>query len=418
MRRDVGGLSVLGGVAIALASALFAPRLATADQAPFWESPVGLTPGSPSSTVRMVAENVDIEVVEIGRGVYAVVAASFDMLNSGPDIQMKVGFPNFLYDVIQEAQGPSAPLEPVTFTPANLTNFRVWSDEAEYAVTKETIKVGGRFSGSEWLVWEMSYQSGKLVHVNVSYQQRLDWEGQLEKGSPWVQPMYVLRTGALWDGTIGEATITMSAPNGGVLLGGPGLFSRRDENGRVQTIPEEGSFLGADSAAEATETRLVWRLRDFKPAQDVGTTYLIAGKRGQLRDAEAALASGAPTGKDYLAAAQAALEVIGKEGPHGTPAAILERYPPLRVKEWAWTSNALLPDSAAIWEAAGDIEFYLAMPARKHHGELACWPANAADAYQLAVVLGSPTAAAKLASLAEARDFRLQMSLPPAQPCA
>ena len=47
---------------------------AAADQAPFWESPVGLVPGNPDIQVRMAAETVDVEVVERGDEIHAVVA--------------------------------------------------------------------------------------------------------------------------------------------------------------------------------------------------------------------------------------------------------------------------------------------------------------------------------------------------------
>ena len=53
--------------------ALASPALA--DQAPFWESPVGLVPGNPDIQVRMAAETVDIEVVERGAAFGAGVAS-------------------------------------------------------------------------------------------------------------------------------------------------------------------------------------------------------------------------------------------------------------------------------------------------------------------------------------------------------
>src|SRR5688572_7352565 len=91
----------------ALASAflvivLLALRPVAADNAPFWESPVGLTPGQPDARVRMRAESVDIQVIERGGGVFAVVDATFSMLKHGPDIRMKVGVPNFTLNLITE----------------------------------------------------------------------------------------------------------------------------------------------------------------------------------------------------------------------------------------------------------------------------------------------------------------------------
>ena len=59
------------------------------------------------------------------------------------------------------------------------------------------------------------------------------------------------------------------------------------------------------------------------------------------------------------------------------------------------------------------------MPTHKHHGELDCWPDLAAQAYDRAIALGSPTAAARKDDLQAARDFHHQIDpTSPLQPCA
>src|SRR5919199_7012594 len=166
--RRLAGLAI----AIALLLGLFVgPSPTDADQAPFWESPVGLMPGNPDSRVRMEAETVEVQVVERDGGVYAVVGATFDMLNRGPDIRLKVGFPSWVNDALRTASdspqpGGEAPFSPVTFQQVELANFRVWTDEAEYRVvkTKVFLREGDRY-GTDWLVWEMPFPSGQPVRV-------------------------------------------------------------------------------------------------------------------------------------------------------------------------------------------------------------------------------------------------------------
>ena len=416
MRRVVGLLIGL----VVLLGPLVLPSPTTADQAPFWESPVGPMPGHPDNRVRMEAETVEIQVVERGEAVYAVVRATFDMLNRGPDVRLKVGFPSWVQDVLLSATDESPPpqsmFSPITFQEVELASFRVWTDEAEYQVVEQLIFLGeGDRYGKKWLMWEMPFPSGRPVRVNVAYEQRLDYEWEPERH--YVQPMYVLRTGALWDGTIGEATITLAAPSGGAFLGGPELFSSRQDDGTVRTTPDAGTFLSADEATDATPTHLVWQLRDFEPDRDVGTTYVLASTWRALQEAEAAVAAPSPTADDYLGATRTALGVLSDWGPHGRPRTLVERYA-APVRAWAWRAVALAPERAEAWEAVGDVEFWHAMPAQKHHGELACWSSVAAEAYERASTLGSTTAAERLRQLADAREHRATLQWrSPIEPC-
>jgi hypothetical protein len=262
----------------------------------------------------------------------------------------------------------------------------------------------------------MTYPTDQAVQVYVSYDQRLDYDGQLESGRPYVQPIYVLRTGALWQGTIGEATITMSAPDGGAFLGGPELFSSREPNGDPRTTPERGSFLGPDQADEASEGRLVWRLRDVEPMQDVGATYIASGAWRALREAEDAAALDSASADDYLRAAQAAARLLGRWGPYGLPASLVERYP-TKARTWSQNAVRLDPNHPAAWIVHGDLERFFAMPPHKHHDELECWPAGAEIAYTRAASLGAPEAADRLTELEQSRDrsrqWRGLQGLPP-----
>jgi hypothetical protein len=91
----------------------------------------------------------------------------------------------------------------------------------------------------DWYVWQMAYPGGKTTNVHVSYDQILNYRGS----HGYVFTDYVLRTGALWDGTIGDATVAMSSSTG-------------------------GTFLSADKATSVSPSQVAWHLTDVKPEFD------------------------------------------------------------------------------------------------------------------------------------------------------
>jgi hypothetical protein len=160
---------------VALAGLLGVPA-ATADNAPMWESSVGLTPGA-ATTIRMQSEDVSLQIVERGSAAVAVVDATFDMNNPGP-----------------------------------------------------------------------------------------------------MTRLYVLRTGALWADTIGKATVTFTAPDG-------------------------GGFVGAEKTAEASDSKLVWQFSDFKPMFDPDAAYIYRAPWQELKAAEARVGAPDAAPADFLRAA-------------------------------------------------------------------------------------------------------------------
>jgi hypothetical protein len=406
---------VLIALAAAVSVAHLRPAAPLADNAPMWQSPVGLAPGRPGNSVRMVAEAVQIQVVEREQLAYAVVDATFELLNRGAELRMPVGFPTWANAAL--LQWPDGEYSPVAFNP-DLEQFRAWADGVEQSVALERVilREGDRF-GDEWYVWEMTFPSGQPVRVRVTYEQRLAWSH--EKGPSFAQTRYVLRTGALWDGTIGEASITMTAPGGGAFLGGPEVAV-----GTGLSVPAPGEVLGPDEAAEASAARLDWRLREVEPDRDVGALYIYAAPWQALQAGEAALAAGSTDAAVHLRAARAALRLIGSVGeddlpwgPFGAPKAILERGYPALARQWAERAVALAPDQAAAWETVGHVAFWFARPDRRHLDELACWPTAAVDAYQRAQRLGSTTAGARLEALERARAYTTERDRPEPGPC-
>jgi hypothetical protein len=314
----------------------------------------------------MESENVSIQIVERGSAAIAVVDATFDLHNPGAATQLLVGFPDFVYGALP----PTDAYSPVIFTPGNLTNFRAWTETQNFVPQRRQVPVG-QYGGSEWFVWNMRFPAQQTVKVNVAYEQKLDEQSDMPWYRPIVHATYVLRTGALWAGTIGSAKVTFTATNG-------------------------GGFVGAQRASEVSETKLIWQFDDFKPTFDPDAVYIYQAPWQELRSAERAVQTPNAEPADYLRAASAALRVLGREGPFGQPPSLVERYAPA-MRSWAWQAVEL--DSADAWEAIGDVELYAAMPTSKHHGELACWPDAGAAAYERASERGSVRAAEKRAEL-------------------
>ncbi|MGE3912116.1 MAG: hypothetical protein AB7K36_22340, partial [Chloroflexota bacterium] len=419
MRRSV--FFMMAGV-LAVLSILPLSRQALADQAPFWESPMGLAPGNPDIQVRMAAETVDISVVERGNEIHAAVQASFSMVNDGPDATVKVGFPattTSLFDALAEPDenGVKRADAPAMFSPQAIRAFRVAADGQELRSWRQDVQSAADAGfGADWLMWEMVFPAGQTTVVNVQYEQVLT-----DRASDLVvQPMYVLRTGALWSGVIGEATITLRADGGGALIGGPELFSRMDDAGKVVSYPRAEQVYGSDDAAEATASRIVWRFADLEPTRDVGATYVRSSAWQPFVEAERALQTDrreSPTALRH--AARNALDILGGPaacswddqkicvaGRYGVPRSLVVRLAG-DARERARRAVELAADDPEAQQVYGDVEFWYAMPARKNLGELGCWPSEAVDAYERAQTLGAGGSVARLDALrAAARQVR------------
>jgi len=295
------------------------------------------------------------------------------------------------------------------FSPQSLRAFRVSVDGQELRSWRQDVPAAAQAGfGADWLMWEMTYPAGQAVRVEVSYEQVLtDRPGQ-----PVVQPMYVLRTGALWAGPIGDAVVTFSAPDGGAFVGGPELFSRSEADGSTTGYPRADQLYGPYGVAGSSPTRIAWRFHDFEPKGDVGATYVRSGPWKRYLDADGVLLFHVrPSAPELQEAAASALAILtgslhcGRpagaaciEGPFGVSRSLVGHLADgMRVN--IRRAVELAPDDAMTQLTYGDVEFWWAMPWRKHHGELGCWPTRAADAYERAVELGASDAAARLDDL-------------------
>jgi hypothetical protein len=366
--------SLLAGLAsLVVALSIWSPGVANADQAPMWESPVGLAPGAPGSRVQMSAEDVHIQVREKDDLVFASVVANFDMLSPGQNSQLLVGFPGFASEAIPS--DIQQPFSPVMFQPSSITNFRASSSLGQYTASVRKVNVGA-YSQTDWFVWSMLFPASEPLRVQVAYDQQLDGQGG------WAPVSYVLRTGALWNGPIRLATITMTAESGG-LIGG---------------IP----------APQSAEGGLTWSMSNFKPTQDIDATYIRSARWRQFQPAVAAASAPQPSVSDLVNGATSVMDVMigtDRSSPNwrrslrGQPPVLTDRYFPL-ARAWAGLATEMDPSNWVAWELVGDIA---AVSATDRHGWFYCWPAAAADAYQQAAGLGSPTADVKSTELADNR---------------
>jgi hypothetical protein len=374
-------------IVIVLVTTVVTPTPTAGDSAPMFRSSIGISPGLPGNKVRMVAETVDITVTEhpytgddrnIMYGLqqlgdqgkdkpswaYARVHAVFDMLNNGPTTKMLVGFP----------QGYSLEFHPIGVpgtveTGTGLERFRVWSGGTEYQTNIEEVNVDWEKwpRKQQWFTWTMTFPEGQPVRVEVSYEVLVSGynsDPDLLGGRGTIA--YILRSGALWEGTIGEARITVTATSGGALVG-----------------PEP-------SPSTTTTDRVEWLMQDFEPTEDVVVHYIPAADWQAIRTATLDEYNGTGTVAVYLAGARAVRKVCAytKRFENALKVCRNEFWP--QAIGWAKRAVAMEPENVTAWEVLGDL---LEVEGLSEYGcGLNCFPQQAIEAYETAASLGSKTA--------------------------
>lgn len=208
-------LNILGGFfcALLIAGLILAPRPARADIG--WPplNPAGASPGLPqgfTTNVRMVAEEVSLTIKEgrvdneggesSGHDMHALVDAVFQMRNLGEaDEAFDVWFPLAALTRIPGL----LPDEPENY----IRDFQVWID-GEPRDTKKVMApdVSDPSRESAWARFPVSFPAGQDVIVRVSY------SFYPTGRHPFGGFEYILQTGAVWKGTIGQAIITITLP--------------------------------------------------------------------------------------------------------------------------------------------------------------------------------------------------------------
>ena len=181
-------MNKLDKIAIALAiSVVFMSATAVGDIAPPNAQGETMLPVNVTD-VQMVNETVHIDLCIEN----ATVKCNFTMMNHGEDETLLVGFPIGLG---WEGRGK----DPYTY-PLEDFNAYVNSQPVE---TRE-IDV----NGSQWMVWNMSFDEMEIQDVDVSYWVPLSSHGNYD-GEMVYWFTYVLTTGAAWGGVIEDANITI-----------------------------------------------------------------------------------------------------------------------------------------------------------------------------------------------------------------
>ena len=141
------------------------------------------------TNVQMVNETVHIDL-DIEN---ATVKCNFTMMNLGENETLLVGFPVGLGWEGHSEESYTYPLE----------DFKAYVNSQP--VETEMMYVNG---GSQWVVWNMSFDEMEVKDVGVSYWVPLSYYGNYGRmASHWFT--YVLKTGAAWRGVIDEANITV-----------------------------------------------------------------------------------------------------------------------------------------------------------------------------------------------------------------
>jgi len=143
------------------------------------------------TNVQMVNETVHIDMYIEN----ATVKCNFTLMNLGGNESLLVGFPVGLG---WEGYGNN-PLGPYTYP---LEDFKAYVNSQP--VETEAMDV----TGSQWMVWNMSFDEMEVKDVGVSYWVPLSYYGNYGRmAKHWFT--YVLKTGAAWRGVIDEANITV-----------------------------------------------------------------------------------------------------------------------------------------------------------------------------------------------------------------
>jgi len=134
--------------------------------------------------VTMAAERVEAEI----RGDQAWVTCIFTFTNTGDATQLLIGFPQ-----AQPTEG-GAP---------ELLDFQAFVDGEEMPVTfHPNVQPEGEWDYAGWHTFTVPFAAGQTCTIRNTYHGRLTW---LSNGGRFFE--YILHTGAVWQGPIGQADI-------------------------------------------------------------------------------------------------------------------------------------------------------------------------------------------------------------------
>lgn len=232
---------ILSALVLAAFCAALLSSTARADIAPPQQPPgSNLDPGSETTQVRMMAETVTIDVLEVDPP-QAHVSAFFTMRNLGDSAEnLAVRFPIAASDGsfgFPEIKNVGIKVDD------HVTSFdRTQGPEPNFGFGDRDVP---------WAQFGVNFPSGKNVQIKVSY----DLDGTSYPEETYTYFYYILSTGAGWNGTIGSAEIILRLP-----------YEANSQNvilGDSQLVPQ---FTGREAH---------WQFADFEPTTSNNLTFDI-----------------------------------------------------------------------------------------------------------------------------------------------
>jgi hypothetical protein len=174
---------------------------------------------------------------KIDRDVFA--ACDFTFVNPGDDIEVTMGFPAEPQEI--EGEGPLQ----VDLKNTLIRNFTVLAGGEKLPFAMKKCKNQENIKGLHFdyaFVWKIKLPHGRPVHLHHTYEYGVSGDSM---GKKWLS--YILKSGALWDGKIDSAVITID-------LGediSPGLLKIEPKDYTLK------------------KGVIQWNFKDFKPAEDI-----------------------------------------------------------------------------------------------------------------------------------------------------
>lgn len=248
MRANLLVASLVTGL---LVISVLAPGVALADDATLGARGSGVVPLE-NDAIEMESERVDVWLYPS----WAFVEAQFTLHNTGPAVDLLVGFPQEKKSAEESIGRDVSDLE--------LKNFTAEVDGQSVATAFKVDVSSPELPGlnvAGWQTFEVPLASGQTRHLKNTYLVRLV---RISNGDALFS--YILRTGALWKGSIRVADIIVH-PSGGLKV----------ENLRIS----RGTDSALSQVTPSTDHRIengavAWTLGDIEPSPQDDITILVS----------------------------------------------------------------------------------------------------------------------------------------------
>lgn len=210
-------------------------------------------------SIRMIKETVDMKLgAKVGWQWPVFVRCQFFLKNNGPAVDVYIGFPE-----IAAAGGDTAAVD-------RLIGFKSWVDgkpiEVKYMPSSKNKKESNSdyyMDYKAWYVKKVHFNTGQTHRIVDVYSARLGYENQAASIEGTVSNfVYILKSGASWQGTIGNAVIRADLADANDFY---------DISAQPKSFSKQGSII-------------TWILKDFDPKDNIAINLtprlpLLNGKK-------------------------------------------------------------------------------------------------------------------------------------------